>query len=105
MESMIMVSERELNGELEKEVSMAPTFNLPPPATKFPTTKRAPKLEGSFFFFFFPFPYWEVLSFSFLLTFQSVRSIKCCSSMSRIERKSGQRPDFIFYLSLLFIFL
>lgn len=40
-----MVSERELNGGLEKEVSVSVNISAPP--TMFPTTKRDLKLEGS----------------------------------------------------------
>lgn len=38
MESMIMVSERELNG-VEKEVSVAPTSSITPTPALLPTTK------------------------------------------------------------------
>lgn len=44
MESMIMVSERELMGE-QKGRYVSPTSRSPPPPALLPTTKRAVKLE------------------------------------------------------------
>lgn len=47
MESMIMVSERELNGGVEKEVSVR--VPVSPPPTMFLTTERDLQLEGRSF--------------------------------------------------------
>lgn len=55
MESMIIVSESELNGRGEKEVRVAPTSNIPPTPTRIPTTKRRKSfLKNLFLLLFFP---------------------------------------------------
>ena len=65
MESMIMVSERELNGGVEKEVSVR--VPVSPPPTMFPTPKRDLQLEGRSFLRR-PFRYSSTLIFHLLLS-------------------------------------
>lgn len=51
MESMIMVSERELDGGVEKELNVAPNSNIHPPTPAFfSTTESDLTLEGHPFF-------------------------------------------------------